>query len=304
MSDERAPCFVCKLPNQPYKEIGLNGSHQVCERCGIFARDPRSKSPELRKTQIKLSAFIREQNASNHYPFLDDDLIFRISRSSIPSIETRAMKLLDVTISRFSSYATDKPIFYCMLELEAVTYSAHGSELQFLAQVLQEKGYISFSGAVSFCVKVSGYIAAESASNKMRASEQAFVAMSFNSEFDNAYEHGFDPGIRSAGYAPMRIDFKEHANSISDEIQSEIRRSKFIVADYTGANNGVYFEAGFALGLGLPIIGTCRADAFDKLHFDIRHINTLKWHSFEDLAKNLSFRISAIFGDGPRKVGG
>ena len=32
---------------------------------------------------------------------------------------------------------------------------------------------------------------------------------------------------------------------------AEIRRSRFVVADYTGQVNGVYFEAGFALGLGL-----------------------------------------------------
>ena len=39
------------------------------------------------------------------------------------------------------------------------------------------------------------------------------------------------------------------------------------MADYTGQVNGGYFETGFALGLGLTVIPTCRADEVPKLHF-------------------------------------
>ena len=130
-------------------------------------------------------------------------------------------------------------------------------------------------------------------------SKQGFVAMSFEKSFDDTYTYGFAAGINSSGYRPLRIDQKEHTGSISDEILSEIRRSKFVVADYTGQNNGVYFEAGFAMGLGIAVIATCHADAFEKLHFDIRHINTLRWENATDLAAKLSKRISAVFGDGP-----
>ena len=36
----------------------------------------------------------------------------------------------------------------------------------------------------------------------------------------------------------------EHINRIGDEIISQIRRSKFLIADFTGHRGGVYFEAG------------------------------------------------------------
>jgi nucleoside 2-deoxyribosyltransferase len=62
----------------------------------------------------------------------------------------------------------------------------------------------------------------------------------------------------------------EHINKIGDEIISQIRRSKFLIADFTGHRGGVYFEAGLAMGLGLPVFWTCRRDDLDKLHFDIR----------------------------------
>ncbi len=54
------------------------------------------------------------------------------------------------------------------------------------------------------------------------------------------WKDGLEKGISAAGYKPLRIDTKEHANKICDEIISEIRRSRFLVADYTGHRGGVY----------------------------------------------------------------
>ena len=71
------------------------------------------------------------------------------------------------------------------------------------------------------------------------------------------------------------------------------------VADYTEQVNGVYFEAGFALGLGFLVIPTCRENQIGKLHFDIRHLNTLPWKTPEDLSANLTKRILAVVGVGP-----
>ena len=83
---------------------------------------------------------------------------------------------------------------------------------------------------------------------------------------------------------------------------AEIRRSRFVVADYTGQRNNVYFEAGFALGLGLTVIQTCRADEAADLHFDIRHLNTLAWKSPAELAEGLDKRIRAVIGAGPEAL--
>jgi len=81
---------------------------------------------------------------------------------------------------------------------------------------------------------------------------------------------------------------------------AEIRRSRFVVADYTRQSNNVYFEAGFALGLGLTVIQTCHADEIGRLQFDIRHINTLEWQSAADLVVGLNKRIRAVIGAGPK----
>ena len=119
---------------------------------------------------------------------------------------------------------------------------------------------------------------------------------------------GINPAITKARFEPIRIDQKEHTNKIDDEIIAEIRRARFVVADFThgedGARGGVYYEAGFAHGLGIKVIFTCREDQIDDLHFDTRQFNHITWNTPEELKEKLTHRISAVFGDGPKKNSG
>ena len=134
-------------------------------------------------------------------------------------------------------------------------------------------------------------------------SSQAFVAMWFDETTSAAYEEAIEPAIRDAGYTPLRIDQKEHVNKIEDEIVAEIRRSRFVVADFTqgddGARGGVYYEAGFAQGLGMPVVFTCRRDSLKKVHFDTNHYNHIDWSTPDELRERLRNRILAVIGEGP-----
>ncbi|MBI3939084.1 MAG: hypothetical protein HY323_19085 [Betaproteobacteria bacterium] len=141
-------------------------------------------------------------------------------------------------------------------------------------------------------------------------SHLGFCAMWFDSATEDLWKEGLEPEIRNAGYQPFRIDKHEHVNKIDDEIVASIRRSKFVVADFTygssGVRGGVYFEAGFALALGLTVVWTCRKDLIhpEKIHFDVNHYNFLAWEpgELEDFRDRLTNRIEAIFGHGPYKT--
>jgi hypothetical protein len=111
-----------------------------------------------------------------------------------------------------------------------------------------------------------------------------------------------EPATRAAGYEPLRIDSKQHNGKIDDEIMASIRASRFVVSDFTGNRGGVYYEAGFAHGLGLPVIFMCREG--DELHFDIRQYNCIFWkpENFEDAQSQLKNRILATLGQGPKFV--
>ena len=150
-------------------------------------------------------------------------------------------------------------------------------------------------------VTPKGHIRYEEVQGRRIASAQGFVAMWFDNSMGNAYTDGFEVGVRQAGYDPLRVDSVEHVGKIDDEIIGQIRRSRFVVADFTGQRGGVYFEAGFALGLDLPVIWTCRQDGIKELHFDIRQFNCIDWTDPDDLATRLQRRIEAVIGAGPRK---
>ena len=153
----------------------------------------------------------------------------------------------------------------------------------------------------------------EELETKVVNSEQAFVAMWFDESVNEAYEKGIQPAIEESGYRPLRIDKKEHNNKIDDEIIAEIRRSRFVVCDFTCGliphngeqtaihRGGVYYEAGFAQGLGIPVIWTCHADHIEHVHFDTRQFNHITWSTPEEIREKLRNRIGAVIGDGPLK---
>ncbi len=162
-------------------------------------------------------------------------------------------------------------------------------------------------------------------------SNQCFVAMWFTDEMNQIFEdylkpaiEYIEPGAKGSRFKAIKIDNVEHTNDINDEIIAQIRRSRFVVCDLTGYRGGVYFEAGFAYGLGLDVIYTCRKDwaneevlkdssggeiktLYDSsgkeiavkkegVHFDLAHRNRIEWEldKLDDFKTKLENRIKAV----------
>src|SRR5262249_27583262 len=111
------------------------------------------------------------------------------------------------------------------------------------------------------------------------------------------------PAIVDSGYDPRLIDEVQHLNHIDDEIIAAIRRSRFLVADLTGQRQNVYYEAGFAQGLGTKVIWTCRRDEVQQTgpHLDVRQYAFITWtpETLVDFRKRLAWRIVRTVGQGP-----
>ena len=168
--------------------------------------------------------------------------------------------------------------------------------------LIEELQYVSSAQTNIVQISPKGWIALEGQANAV--SSVGFVAMWFSDEVRELFNNVIDPAIRDAGYEPLRIDSKEHNNKIDDEIVASIRSARFVVADYTGARGGVYYEAGFAHGLGLPVVFMAKEGT--TIHFDTRQYNTIFWKA-EDLAdarERLKNRILATLGRGPKNQTG
>ena len=183
-------------------------------------------------------------------------------------------------------------------------------EIVFLSDYLSKNGWVEIVGIPNTLaiVTVDGYARIDSLKTGSVDSSQAFVAMWFDDKMNDAYEKGIKPAIEQSGYTPMRIDRKPDVDKLDDDIIAEIRRSRFLVSDMThgddGARGSVYFEAGFAMGLRIPIIYTCRSDLIDEVHFDTRQYAYIVWKKGEEaeLQRPLLQRIRARIGEGPNKA--
>lgn len=180
-------------------------------------------------------------------------------------------------------------------------------------------------------ITAAGYQRLREIHKPNRDSRQCFVAMWFAEEMNEVYKNAIKPAIeiKEQGevvprFEAVKIDNVEHVNDINDEIIGQIRRSRFVICDLTGYRGGVYFEAGFAYGLGLDVIYTCRKDWIkeeilkdetDKevhflfgansnkipikkegVHFDLAHRNRIEWSpdNLEDFKIRLENRIKAV----------
>ena len=251
---------------------------------------------------------IDQHNRGNGQPKITLGVLLNIGNRQPLAVHTRADRLLMyislVTRSeQLGEFVRFPWHWYAGL---AWSESIDRSDVQYLLSYLEKKGWLErnpfdpdLGEVLSWRVSVEGHSRVDELQSEQNASDssQSFIAMWFHESMEEAYEEGIKPAIEDAGYESLRIDRKEHINKIEDEVIAEIRKSRFLVADFThgedGARGGVYYEAGFAHGLGIPVIFTCREDAVETLHFDTNHYNHIIWRTSEELREKLRNRIRA-----------
>lgn len=192
-----------------------------------------------------------------------------------------------------------------------MTFARNTNEARFYIRSLGERGLLgnseSIANKTSVILSPAGWAQFENLTRGASDAENpVFVAMWFGdavhkSAMDNAYDAAIVPAVRDAGYLVARVDLDEHNDWIMDRVLGSIRMAPFVVADFTGHRNGVYFEAGFARGLGIPVIQTCREDDFANGHFDTKQLNHILWSSSDELNQRLYHRILATIGKGPHQ---
>ena len=250
-------------------------------------------------------------------PEIDSNTITMAKQQKDLSVHDRADRLLQyigdqtVEIGKPFVFTPEKML---TTAIAAWSESVSENEVLYLLDYLDKQSWIekkrTSASRNRFILTVEGYARLSELETANAESTKGFVAMWFDKSTVEAWDKGIKLGIKDSGYEAVRIDQKEHTNKIDDEIIAEIRRSRFVVADFTqgkdGARGGVYYEAGFAHGLGIEVFFTCRKDMLDNndIHFDTRQYNHIGWETPEELRQRLAARISAVIGDGPYKENG
>ncbi len=138
---------------------------------------------------------------------------------------------------------------------------------------------------------------------RVQTPNTVFTIMPFRKEFDEVFAR-YEKVCKQFGFKAERTDLSESSQRIIPRILDGIRHSAFVIADVTGiteqaapgnasqSSANVYYEIGFAEGLGRPVIVT--ADEQTDLPFDLADIPVLKWRDHDDLESRLERRVEHV----------
>ena len=305
---EENKCPVCSekaIPAAPYRGGGYKLN---CVRCGVFEIGNIAVleiSVWNSQQRINLSGWIRDNQ---------DCQIFGPNvkiLANLPNLTVgeKAEKILLQLARKFPKPGEITDLSGgAHLEFLGVGRLADSNELQFFLRdylcaemnfLLRHKLVTALGDDSRYSISPKGWAYLDSLRHGNPDSQLGFIAMWFDESMNDTWL-ALEKGIRDAGYEALQIDQKQHNNKIDDEIMAAIRRSKFVVADFTKQRGGVYFEAGFAKGLGLEVIWLCRKDEIDEVHFDTRQYSHIVWEAdkLTELSTALKNRIEATIGQG------
>ena len=139
----------------------------------------------------------------------------------------------------------------------------------------------------------------------MKKKLQCFIALAFDRKDVEIYYKSLSKLLQELNINPIRVDKINHNENIEKKLIESLRQCDFCIADLTYSRPSVYFEAGFAEGLGKDVIYTSRNDHFKhketdpegnlRIHFDVSTRNIVRWDKYDKLfEQKLKKRISPI----------
>jgi len=317
-------CPVCEsevLQGKGSRGPGGDEVWYTCPRCGDYHL--RALDPTILQKGIlngdpgkiaTLSHWIRRRHESEQRKLqekqgrripidLDRELINSILKDPRPSLtdqEDNFVRWIGDNSKTFDQYINvDK------FAIVAIVGSATFDEFVFVFGHLRDKGIIQYQGGegniyAKTRLSFPGWERHDELKRATSGSRKAFMAMPYNEpELDSVVENIFRDAVRQTGFDLFVLRDRPIAGLIDNRLRAEIRAARFLIADLTHRNPGAYWEAGYAEGLGKPVIYTCERKVFGdskrKPHFNTNHHQTVLWDSKkpEDAARELKTTIRA-----------
>ena len=306
-------CPICGRPLEPADELGIKkGDYEYfncANSCGQFkiSRSLLKSLPELLKEDenrvFLLSFFLRKMQGGKEIPYMDSYLIEKIFQTSLPSLSDQS-KYLILWLGKNTGPGEKAEELGELFQAVMGAKSVEG--VQFIINHLVDSGYLQGDmyggGECELGLSMEGWNYFDQLNRGAIVSRKVFMAMEFgNAELDAVFENCFKPAVKATGFELFRMDEKPQAGLIDDKLRVDIRTARFLIADLTNENRGAYWEAGFAEGLGKPVIYTCEKSKFEayRTHFDTNHHVTVVWENemLEEAAERLKVTIRATLPD-------
>ncbi len=319
--ENRNLCPICKTLNVNHSSAGANTAEVHCPRCGRFLIQTLAETRLLNSPPAFPPVHLLSGLCRNTWEMLGEKTLVTVDVFQSWANLDKAAKILvprDTDLSgkcdyllkylRRKSKALSDAVSFSPSEL-SVGFCANKKELLFCLRYLSDKGLVEedsgnqrgkgpSNAGLSYRLTPAGWLALELPVET--AEPLAVVTLSMENNDDSLWSQGFAAGVQKAGYKAVRIDNREHANKINDEMIVGVRHSRILIADLTGHSPLAYFQAGLAAGLGKPVFWTCeeRTAQEKKLHLEIRQnlVTTWSQDKLEEFAHRLHQRIEAALG--------
>lgn len=302
-------CPVCASPllAPPSSLMGRDANQFVCPRCGTFvlsgtliAMLPHTLSAHT-DAAAKLSHALRRAQETNREVEFTTATIAEVMKRPLPRPQEQADLLI-----RWLAHNLPGPGE--MVKISPLTHSGiigarspggfalildHLFSIELL--VGRKINDIGTRGEASTTLSFRGWEYYEKLTKGGAAYRKAFMAMKFgDSILEGVLINVFKPAAAMAGFDLFKLDDIPKAGLIDDRMRVEIQSADFMVADLTHDNLGAYWEAGYAEGLGKPVIYTCERSKFEatKTHFDTNHHLTIVWDTTSPEAAGESLKAT------------
>lgn len=263
-----------------------------------------------------LSHAIRKMQKQQEWPLITSNLINSIlEHGRIPTAQEQANNLilwLGDNLKGPGEIISITPLKHQSI-IGASTPAGVGFILDYLIEEKFLKGSqskaIGGNSVAHITLSFAGWDRYQSLRTGEIGTRKAFMAMHYGKpELDQVFFDWFKPAVEKTGFNLERLDEQPKAGSIDDRLRVEILTARFLITDLTFGNQGAYWEAGFAEGLGKPVIYTCEKRYFNRekpyeeiggTHFDTNHHLTVIWDkkNMDEAVKRLKATIRVTLPD-------
>lgn len=291
-------CPVCKQSVEHFKDVESLKSEVICNYCGEFIIE-KSLQKILEKNdynQLRIGSWIIEQNSFGVIPELKATDFDNLISLKDKKINQKYELLLKYMYSKKEINFEDQKFHNKYLIL---FWCEDIGELFILLSKAVESKHLKKTSPIYYKYSIT-YDGKEFVENLGldNNSNKIFMAFHFTEEMKKEFELTikravFDSSEGKLEAVRVSSSTTDHDAKIDDELIGMIKSSKAIIADFTGNRTAVYYEAGFAMGLGIPVIWTCKKADVDNLSFDTRQYPHIIWENEEDLYKQVVNRLKA-----------
>jgi len=124
-----------------------------------------------------------------------------------------------------------------------------------------------------------------------------FAAMPFLPDFEDVYYLAMGPAAEAVNAVCLRVDQQSFVGDVMQEVKRLVKDSIAVIADVSGANPNVLFEAGLAHAMERKTIQICSTPQ-KELPFDVRNLRTITYRQGQvyRLKEELTRELKSVLG--------